>query len=540
MARSCGIRLGRNDFELLILEGSVKKPHVVTCVRGSVPADSEDPLDELVDALQAEIKGLKVPTDAIGLVVDSGLAAFRRPTLPFDDASKIEQVIKFEIESRVPQWDIDDVIVDFFVAHSTGVESHLLTTVVPKAPLAEAIEVATRAGLEPLEAEADTSAMVNAAWKAEVLHAEGSQLLVHVGATSTSMVVVDGGKVRSMRSARLGSAHSEDEGSRQRLLREINRTVAGMQAVHALDGIYLAGMEFPGIVGTDVEGVTLTRLEAFEADQLPEGTTSATFAAAYGAALARMGSVLVKSSLRRENLRFAGKLERLELPLAVLALLLAAVAGIQFVVLQKEKKPLQDDMQRWLLSSDQFMLGVPKQGTLGHLTRPDEKLRKRVEGLEQATLDGTQTEYGALLQIRSILQADIRDLKKKLGQNTDIRKPQSAFGALTRVLQVLDDLGQEQHGYFSIRDAQVNFRPARNNAADDQVEVKMSMTFFSETGALVATEHWDNFRNEVRDRPWCLDFPETKTQTLDGGGGIFVESVRIDVDMSVIEEGDQI
>jgi len=540
MARSCGIRLGRNDFELLILEGSVKKPHVVTCVRGSVPADSEEPLDELVDALKAATKGLKVPTDAIGLVVDSGLAAFRSLTLPFDDAAKIEQVIKFEIESRVPQWDIDDVVVDFFVAHSTGVESQLLTTVVPKAPLAEAIEVATRAGLEPLEAEADTSAMVNAAWKAEVLHAEGSQLLVHVGATSTSMVVVDGGKVRSMRSARLGSDHSTDEGSRQRLLREINRTVAGMQAVHALDGIYLAGMEFPGIVGEDVEGVTLTRLEAFEADQLPEGTSSATFAAAYGAALARLGSVLVKSSLRRENLRFAGKLERLELPLAVLALLLAAVAGIQFVVLQKEKRPLQDDMQRWLLSSDQFMLGVPKQGTLGHLTRPDEKLRKRVEALEQATLDGTQTEYGALLQIRSILQADIRDLKKKLGQNTDIRKPQSAFGALTRVLQVLDDLGQEQHGYFSIRDAQVTFRPARNNASDDQVEVKMSMTFFSETGALVATEHWDNFRNEVRDRPWCLDFPETKSQTLDGGGGIFVESVRIDVDMSVIEEGDQI
>jgi len=538
MARSCGIRLGRTDFELLILEGSVKKPHVVTCVRGSVPPDSEDPQEALIGALKAATKGLKVPTDSIGLVVDSGNAAFRNLTLPFDDVAKIEQVIKFEVESRIPQWDVDDVIVDFYVAHSTGVESQLLTTILPKAPLAEALEVTTRAGLEPLEAEADTSALVNAAWKADVLSVEGSQLLVYIGASSTSLVVVDGGKVRSMRSARIGANHSAEDGSRQRLLREINRTLAGMQAVNPLNGIFVAGLDFPGIVGEDLDGQELRLLVAFEADCLPEGTTSANFAAAFGAALVRMGGGLIKASLRRENLRFAGKLERLELPLAVLALLLAAVVGIQFVVLQKERRPLQDDMQRWLLSSDQFMLGVPKQGTLGHLTRPDEKLKKRVESLEAATLDGTQTEYGALLQVRSLLQADIRDLKKKLGQNTDIRKPQSAFGALTRVLQVLDDLGQEQHGYFSIRDATAVFRPARNASSADSVEVKLSMTFFSESGSLTATEHWDNFRNEVLARPWCVEFPEAKTTTLDGGGGIFVESFRIDVDMSVVEEGE--
>ena len=538
MARSCGLRLGRNDFELLILEGSVKKPSVAACVRGTIPADSEDPDGDLVDALKEAAKGLKVPFDSIGLVVDSGLAAFRSLTLPFDDASKIEQVIKFEVESLVPQWDIDDVVVDFHVASSTGVESQLLTTVVPKAPLAEQLEVATRAGLEPLEAEVDTSAMVNAAWKAGVLTADGAQVLVYVGGSSTSMVVVDGGVVRSMRSARVGLQHSQEEGSRQRLLREVNRTVAGMQAAGELDGIYVAGADFPGIIGETIDGMELKILEPFEADCLPEGAHPANFAAAFGAALARMGGGLIKGSLRRDELRFAGKLERLELPLAVLALLLAAVAGIQFVVLQKERAPLEGDMQRWLLSSNSYMLGAPKQGKLGHLTRPDDKLRKQVEALEAGVEAGTQDRYGALLQIRSTLQANVRELKKKLGKNTDIKKPQSAFGALTRVLQVLDGLGQERHGYFAIRSAIVNFRPAKGNSGD-KVEVKLSMTFYSDVSALQATEHWDNFRNEVRSRPWCLKFPETKTTTLDGGGGIAVESIRIEVDMSVLDEGDQ-
>jgi hypothetical protein len=522
----------------LILEGSVKKPHVASCVRGSIPADSEDPAGELLDALKEATRGLKIPTDSLGLVVDSGHAAFRSLTLPFDDAAKIEQVIKFEVESRVPQWDIDDVVVDFHVASSTGVESQLLTTVMPKAPLGEQIDLATRAGLEPLEAEADTTAMLNAAWKAGVLTADGAQVLIHIGSSSTSMVVVDGGAVRSMRSARVGSLHSAEEGSRQRLLREINRTVAGMQAAGELDGIYVAGADFPGILGEEVGGKELVALEPFEADDLPEGTTPATFAAVFGAAIERMGGGLVKGSLRREELRFAGKLERLELPLAVFALLLAAIAGIQFVVLQKERAPLVGDMQRWFLSSNAYMRGEIKQGKVGHLTVPDSKLNKRVDALEASVTDGSEDSYQALLQIRSNLQASVRELKKKLGTNTDIKKPQSAFGALTRVLDVLDEMGLDRSGYFAIRNAQATFRPAKSRTGD-MVEVKLSLTFFSDVSVLQATDHWTNFHNEVLSKPWCVDFPDTKTTTLDGGGGIAADSIKINVDMSVLDEGDQ-
>ena len=49
------------------------------------------------------------------------------------------------------------------------------------------------------------------------------------------------------------------------------------------------------------------------------------------------------------------------------------------------------------------------------------------------------------------------------------------------------------------------------------------------------------FRNEVMSRPWLVKdgFPEPKTQTLDGGAGIYIESFSISVDMSVLAEGSE-
>lgn len=535
MARTCGIRLGRTDFDLLILDGSVKKPNVVACVSGEISADSEDPAGELTAALKAAAKGLKVPTDAIRIVGESGVAAFRNMVLPFDDPSKIEQVLKFEVESHVPQWDIDDAVVDFHVANSTGVESHLICTIAPKAALAEWIEIATKAGLEPQDVELDTSAIINAAHRVGALTVNGSQLLIHVNNHSTSMVVVDGGRVRDMRSIHIGASHGNEEGARTRLMREVRRTAAAMQAAEPLDGIYVAGLPFPGVRDAEVGGVTVTALDAFEADKLPAGQMPARYVAAFGAALAELGSVKVKASLRREDLRFAGKLERLELPMAVFALLLAALAGIYFVVLQRQKDPLMSDMQRWYESSNKFMLGEPKKGTSGYITAPPELLVKRVEALDNQIASGAMTRYEALKRINSYLDEDIKKIEKQIGKDTEIRKPQSVFGAQTRVLKVLDDLGHDQAGYYSVLHAIGDFRPARGNTSD-YVELKFSMSFFSDVNSLQATKNFDNFRNEVLSRPWCKDFPEPKTQTLDGGGGIYVESFTVNVDMTVPDE----
>ena len=118
MARSCGIHIDQRRFHVVALDGGSKKHKVLAACSGEIPFD-EDPVQAVSSALREIVKSEKLNPDSVGLAVDSGMASFRTLTVPFDDRSKIEDIIKYEVESDLPQWDIDDVIVDFLVLDST-------------------------------------------------------------------------------------------------------------------------------------------------------------------------------------------------------------------------------------------------------------------------------------------------------------------------------------------------------------------------------------------------------------------------------------
>jgi len=44
MGKACGLRIGPRRFELFVLEGSAKKPKVVTSVAAAIPPDPADPI----------------------------------------------------------------------------------------------------------------------------------------------------------------------------------------------------------------------------------------------------------------------------------------------------------------------------------------------------------------------------------------------------------------------------------------------------------------------------------------------------------------
>src|SRR5690554_3732111 len=114
MARACGIRIGPRRFELFVLDGSPKKPKVVASASGSYPAGEEGPA-AAARALKEAVRAHSVPRDNVGVAIDGHSAAFRKVQLPFSDPNKIEPVLKFEVESQLPQFAIDDVVVDFHV-----------------------------------------------------------------------------------------------------------------------------------------------------------------------------------------------------------------------------------------------------------------------------------------------------------------------------------------------------------------------------------------------------------------------------------------
>src|SRR5436190_4883917 len=185
MARAAGIRIGPRRFELVVLDGSAKKHRITAYMAGELPREGDDPIGSAGAVLREAVKKHGVPHDNVGVAIDTGLAAFRSIKVPFADKDKIEDVLKFEVESQLPQWNIDDVVVDFQILESADDSSDLLVTAVPKADLKTILAICEKAGIEPLEAELETSAMVNAAYASNVCTADSAQVLVHIGETST-------------------------------------------------------------------------------------------------------------------------------------------------------------------------------------------------------------------------------------------------------------------------------------------------------------------------------------------------------------------
>ena len=373
MARSCGIRIGPRRFELVVLDGSARKHKIAAHTTGDLNGDEIDPISSAADALRAAMKEHNVPKENVGVAIDTGLAAFRTLRLPFDDKSKIEQIIKFEVESELLSRKQEKI--DFHMIDTVQDSSELLVTAVPKGELAYVLDICSKAGVEPLEAEVETTAMVNAAVTAEVCQPDDAQVLVHVGEESTCVVVMDGGKVREMRAIHIGAAghdaprpaeassdapepqldengepiesdevkNLEDgdfevdpieaqrrlEQAIKRIRRELGRTVSAARTVNTIDAIYICGRELPGLVGSSILDVPVHVLDVFDPAAGHPTDETGELVIAYGSAIRQLGGGIMKPSLRREELKYTGAFEKIELPLAVACLLLVTLLSVQ-------------------------------------------------------------------------------------------------------------------------------------------------------------------------------------------------------------------
>jgi Tfp pilus assembly PilM family ATPase len=590
MAKSCGIRIGSKRYELVVLEGSAKKHRITAFQAGEFPPGTEDPGMEAARVLKDAAKTHSIPHDSVGLAIDSGLAAFRTIKLPFADANKIEEVLKFEVESQLPQWAIDDVVVDWAAREQTERESDLLVTAVQKAEIAKLLDITTRAGIEPLEVEIEATAMVNAAMSAEICHPNDAQVLVHIGEGSTAVVVVDGGKVRSMRAIHLGALSHDIPGAEaeavnleaappgeegaatpppplitptspeelQRILehavsrirRELGRTVSGARTANPIDAIYVCGIELPDLIGTQVLDLPIYELDVFEEDSGQPQAGAGPLVVAYGAALRQLGAVYQPASLRREELRYTGAFERIELPVAVASLLMVTLLAV-FVIFELKLVKLRDtDVDFWRRYANLYLTGDQAKGQAGNLEQPPKsvtdyfaKVRKASEKpgdlpKDNPEIDPDRTRLGQMLETKRLLNIEVIELNKKLGNTGEVSLPQSALEGTTLTLGVLVELGEAQIGSVEVRKINALFIPGRSNGTD-KVEVQADFTFFAEN-SVKATENFERYVAALRAKPWVVDVDPGGTKSLPdnpaGDKGIYTEgNFKVRCDLSKVE-----
>ena len=243
--------------------------------------------------------------------------------------------------------------------------------------------------------------------------------------------------------------------------------------------------------------------------------------------------------MRREELRFSGKFERLELPLAVAALLVFTLLAVQLIVVNKQiawrdegdpARGLPGDMQIWLMASNAHMLPNPdtEPPYPGRLTNPPEELVRACERFEKGQ-EQNRTKFQQLQWIRGYLKEEIRKLQTDLKYVSDIKQPQSALEATTLVMDLIDKQGDDV-GRFGVRGLQADYAFGKGGRGD-HVIVKLDMDFFAESD-LQATRHYNNMVNALEAEPWCLEFERKPTKVLDGGDGIYVDGITILVDVT--------
>jgi hypothetical protein len=581
MARACGLRIGPRRFELVVLDGSPRKHKIVAYMAGELPVDPEGGLGPAVVALREAARKHHVPRDNVGVAVDTGLAAFRSLRMPFTDRAKIESVLKFEIESQLSQWNIDDVVVDFLVLGTAHESSELLVTAVPKQELRRIIGLCEKAGVDPLECELEATAMVNAACVADVCQADSAEVLVHVGEHSTSVVVMDGGRVREMRAIHIGAlthlqglqrqeaapegaeplepaepesaadepAAEPAEGaaaeidallpeidplevqlridqSIKRIRRELGRTISAARTAHPVAGIYVCGLELPGLVGTSVLDIPVQVLDVFEEDggQPVEGFGA--LVVPYGVAVRQLGGGVLKPSLRREELRYAGKLEKVELPLAVVCLLTVTFLGIWNIFNVRQWGDIDVAMKVWRDSTKNYMLGSMK--SAGYLEYPSDEVKAYASDLDA---DEQRNVFEQMQHIKFMLSNEIRDLEKDLGQDGEVTQPQSALEGLAAVLDVFAQ-NKDTVGRPSFRKLQATYQPGRPPSRPEGVRVTLDLTFFADS-SLEATEHYEGgFANDLQTKPWFSDLKPVQSEPLETGEGIYLQGLAVNVDTS--------
>jgi hypothetical protein len=584
MARTCGIRIGPRRYELVVLDGSAKKHRIVAFQTGEFPQGGEDPLADAAATLKAALKSTSAPLDTIAIAIDTGLAAFRTLKLPDLEEGKIEQVIKFEVEGALPQWNIDDVVVDFLKLDAVSGETNLLVTAVPKVDLGREIDVCVRAGCEPLEVELEATAMVNAALCADLCHVDEAQVLVHVGETSTAVVVMDGGKMRSIRAIHIGALSHEpgkppppepaEEGAepaepvpvpeeadpeeRQRLLelavsrirRELGRTVSGARTANPIAAVYVCGWELPELIGSQLLDVPVYELDVFEEDSGQPVEGAGPLVAAYGVALRLFGGAPLAASLRREELRYSGAFERIELPVTLAAIALLFLTALFNLFEFKQIQNRNIEIDAWRRSANNFMLGDARNGVRGYLNPVPEDIQRYLDRIKKENdkpgqtnnpeRDAERTRLQQMQYVNTILLREIGKLDDQLGNTGEITHPQSALEGVTMVLGTLAELG-ENVGRVAVRMVAAQYQAGRTGGKDS-VEVTLDLTFFADD-AFAATSHMELFTSTLKDKPWVLNVNSPGSKELGEGTetGVYVDHYVVTCDLSTlrVSEGGQ-
>jgi general secretion pathway protein L len=213
-----GIDLGSTVLKAVELRGTWKGFEVVKAVERRLPAETGSPCppEQVAQALAELLSAHAIKAAHVVSALPAHATFVRNLPLPFRDARKIREVLKFEMEPHIP-YAVEDVIVDFAKVRDTDAGGcEVLAVAAPKTAIHEHLRILELAGLVPEIVDWEIFGELNAyrAWRSSP--DPGPVALVNLGASKTTVKIVHDGTLRFARSIIRGG-NALTEGIRQRL-----------------------------------------------------------------------------------------------------------------------------------------------------------------------------------------------------------------------------------------------------------------------------------------------------------------------------------
>ncbi len=225
MAFVVGLDLGTRSLKGAVFEGNARKFRLVDVfseeiptldaqsvsigkdleVEAEAPDDLETPLS--LDELIAKVLRERNLTGAeIVCALDSKDCGIRECSVPFLKDEQIERTVAFEAEHYFHAFEIEDVTLEWVKIGERAETSQLSLFAAPNDAIATRLGLLKSAGVDPVALDLDAGALINAFAATPYFDETKNALLLDLGATSTKIVLLEGGRIKKVRALRTGAA----------------------------------------------------------------------------------------------------------------------------------------------------------------------------------------------------------------------------------------------------------------------------------------------------------------------------------------------
>ena len=198
-----GLDIGSHSIKAVQLRRNFRGFELIGFHEKEIPREEEmAPSDAVVQALTELFGKGRIAGDLVITSIPGHQVSARIIKLPFADRRRMDKVVPFEVEGHTP-FNIEEMVVSYHIVKVEEGGAQILALLVKKDVLRDHLETLERAKISPKIVDLDVLSLYSIS-SLTLGGVEGPFSLADIGASKTSICIIDGGNLSMIRSLPFG------------------------------------------------------------------------------------------------------------------------------------------------------------------------------------------------------------------------------------------------------------------------------------------------------------------------------------------------